>query len=545
MIFQAPTPATFFVDDVTISGPKSTASIAALNPKFDPPYISVGQSGSIQGPIAQYWQDNSAWANVQVSYFRDTSSPHSSGASQGVKVLSVVSGAVQLVQPILVVPGQQYTMKAWLRGSVGFTVNLILQSSNPPYSVYGSSAATLTSAWQLFSVSCSIGSTTQLALIFQATAAGTFSVDDVTFTAPKGTSVFAGVPWPTTPFGTLRLWGVGTEWSILEPQKGVWNFAPLDTWVAAAQANNVKDIIRTLGQTPVWASPKPSQVDLFGAGSSAPPSNMSDWINYVRTIANRYKGRIRYFEIWNEPNDFEFYSGTLNQLVWLTGNASQIIKAVDPGNTVISPPPYSVGYLDLLLKAGIGPYVDVIGYHVYATKQPEDAARQLYNVRLVMAARGLSAKPLWDTEGASGDESTSSPLASAFVARKFLVDLAFGSGRFIWFTWGRGRSFCVGMTQNDRTLTDAGKAYGYVYSWLSNSTLVNASIDSAGNWMIFLKLVRGKSGLVVWNPDSTVQFTVPHSIQVDTVRDLFGGSTSLTGNTLQVNGSPILIVGKN
>ena len=99
------------------------------------------------------------------------------------------------------------------------------------------------------------------------------------------------------------------------------------------------------------------------------------------------------------------------------------------------------GYLNVLLATGIGSEVDVIGYHAYATP-PEDTGRQLANVRLVMAAHGLSSKPLWETEGASGDTTTSSTLAPEYMVRKFLVDLAFGSGRFDWYTWGPATAFC-------------------------------------------------------------------------------------------------------
>ena len=110
---------------------------AVYNPGLEPPYISAGMTGPIQGPIAQNWLDNSAWADVQVTYFQDTDKPHSGVASQGVKVQSVVSGAVQLVQVIAVIPGKQYTVTAWLRGTPGKTVNLALVDFNAPYTTYG------------------------------------------------------------------------------------------------------------------------------------------------------------------------------------------------------------------------------------------------------------------------------------------------------------------------------------------------------------------------------------------------------------------------
>jgi hypothetical protein len=86
--------------------------------------------------------------------------------------------------------------------------------------------------------------------MIQATSPGTFSVEDVTFTDASGLPVSGGVPWPAARFGTLRLWDSGTAWTALEPLKGIWNFAPLDTWVAAAKANGIPDILLTRARHP-------------------------------------------------------------------------------------------------------------------------------------------------------------------------------------------------------------------------------------------------------------------------------------------------------
>ena len=54
-----------------------------------------------------------------------------------------------------------------------------------------------------------------------------------------------------------------------------------------------------------------------------------------------------------------------------------------------------------------------------------------------MAEDGAAAIPLWDTEGASGDTSVPEDLAAAYLVRKYLVDLAFGSIRYDWYAWAR------------------------------------------------------------------------------------------------------------
>ena len=193
--------------------------------------------------------------------------------------------------------------------------------------------------------------------MFQASQAGAFWVDDVLFTNSSGAPVSAACPGPE-PDPAPCVLGLRTSWTALEPLKGVWNWQPLDIWVAAAEQHGVADILLTLGQTPAWASTNPDDVNYVGAGAPAPPADNQDWRDYITAVAQRYKGRIRYYEIWNEPNDTTYYTGTVAELAEPTAEAYSILKAVDPGNTVVSPAAYRPGYLDQLLQAGVGANVD-------------------------------------------------------------------------------------------------------------------------------------------------------------------------------------------
>ncbi len=569
LMVAIPVPGTVWADDVALSfapgtfapaprtGPIPTSFFGMhvenflqsqlLDSGFEPPYVSAGVNNSISGNTAVNWSDNSSWGvpNPTVTYSEDTGNPHSGTASQKVSVQTVPSGdAVQLVQSITVIPGQTYTFSAWLRGDAGMKVNLVLQDANTPYTHYGGQTqVTLSGAWQQFAISGQVNDTGSILLMFQATQPGTFWVDDAQFTDASGAPVSGGVPWPTAKFGTLRLWDTGTSWTSLEPQQGVWNWQPLDIWVAAAEQHGVEDILLTLGQTPPWASTSPDDVNYIGAGAPAPPTDNQYWRDYITAVAQRYKGRIRYYEIWNEPNDPTYYTGTVAELAELTAEAYSIIKSVDPGNTVLSPAAYVPGYLDQLLKAGIAQNVDMIAYHFYETP-PEAAAAAIANVDLVMAANGVSAMPLWATEGASGDNTIApESLAAAYLVRKYLVHLAFGSIRFDWYAWGKATTFCVGTEENDpRVLTEAGTAFGILMSWLRGASVTGASIDAAKTWQIGLTLPGGNHGLIVWNPTSTVPFAIPSTLHSVSQHDIFGNVSLVEGNTVTIGDSPVLLM---
>ncbi|MGB7760106.1 MAG: carbohydrate binding domain-containing protein, partial [Bryobacteraceae bacterium] len=254
-----PIPASFFGMHV-----ENFLQSQLLNSGFEPPYVSAGVNNPISGFTAANWYDNSSWGvpNPTVTYSEDDDNPHSGTASQKVSVQNVPPGdAVQLVQSITVIPGLVYTLSAWLRGDAGMKVNLILQDTNTPYAYFAYNSFTLTSVWQQFTISGTVNDTGSILLMFQTKQPGTFWVDDVQFTGASGAQVTGGVPWPTARFGTLRLWDSGTSWTSLEPEQGVWNWQPLDIWVAAAEQHGVRDILLTLGQTPPWASSNPDDVN--------------------------------------------------------------------------------------------------------------------------------------------------------------------------------------------------------------------------------------------------------------------------------------------
>jgi hypothetical protein len=54
------------------------------------------------------------------------------------------------------------------------------------------------------------------------------------------------------------------------------------------------------------------------------------WRNYVRAIGERYKGRVQFWEIWNEPDLSGFFKGTTDDYLELLRIASTELRAIDP-----------------------------------------------------------------------------------------------------------------------------------------------------------------------------------------------------------------------
>ncbi|MCC7101083.1 MAG: cellulase family glycosylhydrolase [Rubrivivax sp.] len=264
-------------------------------------------------------------------------------------------------------------------------------------------------------------------------------------------------PWPSVPFGSWRLWDAYVTWAQLEPQPGQWDFARLDRLVAEAEAHDAK-LLLVLAHSPPWASARPDEPSAYRPGVAAEPARIADWVSYVSTVAKRYKGRIREYEIWNEPSDRGHYTGTVAQLVTLACEARKALKAVDSGNLVVSPASAGGGrhiqYLDEFLASGGAACIDVVAHHFYVPRfGPEAMVPLIREVRQVMVRRGVEKLPLWNTETgwwiASTDGSPDSALvtkggwrkldadreAGAVIERAFLLARAEGVARFYWYAW--------------------------------------------------------------------------------------------------------------
>jgi hypothetical protein len=352
--------------------------------------------------------------------------------------------------------------------------------------------------------------------------------------------------WPQVPFEEWRLWDSGANWHDLEPHRGEWNFAQLDSDVAMAEQHHVA-LLLTLGQSPQWASSRPKDPPQWIPGGAAPPTDEEDWKTYVRTVAVRYQGRIHAYEVWNEPNLRIFYTGTPEQMVDLAKDAYQIIHQVDPDALVVSPSvtsaltavDYGIPWLDAYLGLGGGAWADVIGFHFYTINhRPEDAVTTIGRVNALLYRHGLH-KPLWNTETGFYIQSNfddvqkkvtasrvvlSQEEAIGYVMRAYLVNWACGVSRLYWYDWD---SNVLGLGDDvGRRAKVAASGYGAIENWLLGWTMRGCSTDAAGNWTCELT-EGGHTEWIVWNPLTTVAGTVPH------------GSHSTRYDTLSASGEAI------
>jgi hypothetical protein len=349
--------------------------------------------------------------------------------------------------------------------------------------------------------------------------------------------------WPNAGFGSYRLWDDQTSWSDINTSNGVYDWSNLDSWVSKAQQHNVQ-LMYTFGRTPKWASSAPATSCNYGSGQCVAPADYTRWDAFVTELAIRYKGKIKYYEMWNEPNDRGFWKGTTAQLVEMTNRAAKIIHSIDPDAEVLSPaatwastPPWV--WLDGFLAAGGGPNLDGISFHGYTgNKKAEGILSIIDNMQKTQSAHGL-ALPLTISEGGWGKNGviTNEDAQAAFLVQRYMLITSRPEVKsFYWYMWDNP---IWGTLWDGNGLHKAGMAYSQLTAWLTGATANGCSKDSNSIWTCSYTLAKGNAAVAVWNAAKSGSYT-PGSEYTQALA-IDGTSKSINGsNSYAIGNKPVL-----
>lgn len=249
--------------------------------------------------------------------------------------------------------------------------------------------------------------------------AGSLSADQprpFLFSMGRYTAAWAGRPqsydiqiWDHMVTIGVTLTGSGLAWVDAEPTQGQYN------WDIINRVDFEVDQIRArgmectffVGLTPKWAALYPSL-----PAHRTPPAEQyaQQFMDFHRFVANRYKGKVKYYFFWNEPNGCSWINDGCSNgdsyplyTNWLI-RCSQAMKQADPNARIIAGNlDYHSGvargyeYIQGMYDNGAGPHIDGIAIHPYDSGGTIHW-RAVNDTRRVMVDNGDGNKGIWINE---------------------------------------------------------------------------------------------------------------------------------------------------
>jgi hypothetical protein len=189
-----------------------------------------------------------------------------------------------------------------------------------------------------------------------------------------------------------------------------------DRIVDLAEQNNLQ-IIARLDNPPAWSR----SVGNAEGWTMAPPDDIADYGDFVYAVVSRYRGRIHYYQIWNEPNIYPEWGDQPidpEAYVELLKVAYARAKEADPECVVIAAGlaqttemgPRNLSdlvFLERMYAAGARGHFDAMGAMVYGlwtgpldrrTSPDRTNFGRVQLLREIMVRNGDADLPIWATE---------------------------------------------------------------------------------------------------------------------------------------------------
>ncbi len=199
------------------------------------------------------------------------------------------------------------------------------------------------------------------------------------------------------------------QWPSVEVGRGRYDWGPVDKLVDGLISRGINVFMGTICSSYPEREEFPSSNYYYPPTDS--PEELEGYCRYAEAMVERYRDRVRHYEIWNEPNvpDFWIPEPDANAYALLVRQVSEAIRSVDSGVKVMGGALSQVGLevtqyaRDFLSQPGTAEAIDILTYHPYMiygqplASAPEVTLEEIVTLR--ETGRELHpGLPIWQTE---------------------------------------------------------------------------------------------------------------------------------------------------
>jgi hypothetical protein len=355
--------------------------------------------------------------------------------------------------------------------------------------------------------------------------------------------------------------GAFFRWTSAEPVEG--EFSWYDHKIEKAVINGI-EVLGTIGTNNYW----PEWADNGGL------PDLDKWENFVEQLVKHYKGKVKYWEIWNEPI-YVFSSSFYTELL---KRAANVIRRIDPEARIIGMGGvHSYSWiLEVLQNLGSNwnSYMDYISTHLYPPNSDPrggDTGKGATNFKTHVI--DPYQVPVWNTETGVWDEGfykgsnsnfrpSGEPIWSHFDSERYIRGSFYEAERLVinfLHSIGNGMTcyfyydsriyatpnYCKGhptILEYDDTIRSKGVAYSILAHFFDYSKgLGNISNDPYTYAYLFDK--GGTPLVALWANDKKHK-SINLSISKFKVYDIMGNEIlSINGSSIPYSRTPVYIEG--
>lgn len=126
-----------------------------------------------------------------------------------------------------------------------------------------------------------------------------------------------------------------SHWHSIQPSPEIWNFREFDELVSLFGRQGI-ELQGGFGYGTRWAAPENVRNSRKWTDWHRAMPDLKAWKTYVAVTAARYRGRIRFWEVWNEPDLYSFAHFGSEEYASLLKTAWTEVKKMDPNALVMN-----------------------------------------------------------------------------------------------------------------------------------------------------------------------------------------------------------------
>jgi hypothetical protein len=331
-----------------------------------------------------------------------------------------------------------------------------------------------------------------------------------------------------------------THWGSVEAGKGKWRWEELDRQLKYVADNGMVTGGLLIGRGR-WNRKDPR--------GGLPLKSLPEWSEYVSQVVARAKGKVKHWEVWNEPPNFT-RNAPPEDYAKVVIAAYKAAKAADPDCLVgLAAKSVDVNYLDRAIRAGAKGHFDYITLHPYEvlgyvldTPGTEPVYMHIVaTVRKMLAALDPEKAncPIWFTElGCNAGKKGADVHAQALV-KAYTMGIAQGVECINWFEGIDGDSGPMGLLTRHRKPRPA-------YTAMTQMTGHLGPHPASLGWLLlndrnYAFVFRGAEGavLITWAPKGATD-EIDFAREVTAVDPVTGKTAKAAKHAL--TNSPILVL---